>query len=29
MSDEEKELHSLAKELKNIKTQEQIINVRR
>jgi len=27
MSDEEKELHSLAKELKNIKTQEQIINV--
>ena len=28
MSDEEKELHSLAKELKNIKTQEEINNVR-
>ena len=28
MSDEEKELHSLAKELKNIQTQEQISNVR-
>ena len=27
MNDEEKELHSLAKELKNIKTQEQIINI--
>ena len=27
ISDEEKELHSLAKELKNMKTQEQIINV--
>jgi len=27
INDEEKELHSLAKELKNIKTQEQIINV--
>jgi len=28
MNDEEKELHSLAKELKNIQTQEQISNVR-
>ena len=28
MSDEEKELHSLAKELKNIQTQEEISNVR-
>ena len=28
MSDEEKELHSLAKELKNIKTQEEISNIR-
>ena len=28
MNDEEKELHSLAKELKNIKTQEEISNIR-